>query len=207
MPVRQADLRMKKGLKIAAAILIPATVILSFVLRMRIAEAQEEAVHRAQVAAAEEQGLRAKVGELSATALLQQTRDPELGLLLAIESAEKARNLIINDRDEHRRVLDQVETSLRQSLMASRVRQRLEGNADEVRDVQYSPYPERPLIATAGKDGTVRIFDDSGIFKLAESPGNHPVLEAVRRAAQFRGIRADLGTRKATAGRCRWGSE
>ncbi|MFP4435686.1 MAG: WD40 repeat domain-containing protein [Chloroflexaceae bacterium] len=96
--------------------------------------------------------------ETLALAFRAQTisRDPELGLLLAIEAAEHLPNNPF------------VETALARMIDASRVRRRFTGHTDWVRSAAYSPDGAR--IVSASWDGTVRVWPGNfaGLLELAK---------------------------------------
>ena len=80
---------------------------------------------------------------------MEQEKDPELSLLLATEAVKTMHNT--NDT-----VLPFSNTVLRQSIIKSRIRLDLKGHAGYVLSAVYSPDGKR--IATAGRDGIVRIY-------------------------------------------------
>jgi WD40 repeat protein len=112
---------------------------------------------RQSAVAALEQERIASSRELAVQARLNLTADPERSILLALAALDQAYTL-------------EGENVLHEAVSASRVRLALEGHEGAINRLDYSPNGER--IASAGEDGTVRLWNASKGDELLSLP--HP---------------------------------
>ena len=101
---------------------------------------------------AEREGRFARAREWAVAALNNLNVDPELSILLALQA--------VNETTEtDQLVLPEAENALHQSLLASHVRFTIPAHTDRVAGIAYSPDGKR--LATAGQDGTAKVWDVS----------------------------------------------
>ena len=161
----QAAVRRRRNLIIAvAAVILALSGLTAWALRSA-AEAQQNALAaRASADEARRQEGLSRSRELAAAALANLDVDPEQSILLTLQALNTT-------------YTQEAEGALHRALQASRIERNLVGHAGAVHDVAYSPDGTR--IATAGSDGTARIFDAGTSKELVSLVGHNAVVDAV----------------------------
>ena len=135
---RKAASRRQRGIVGAVAAALVVSIVLASVAVIQRGTAQRE-----REEAVEQRDL-ARSSALASASLSELDRDPELGLLLALEAAAIRRT-------------PQVEDSLREALKTSNVEYVYEGHEAEVSDLAFAP--DGSWLASSSNDGTIQIWN------------------------------------------------
>ena len=160
----QAAARRRRNLVIAiAAVMLALSGLTVWALRNAAEARLNAAAARASADEARRQESLSRSRELAAAAVANLNVDPEQGILLTLQALNTA-------------YTQEAEDALHRALQASRIELNLVGHTGAVHDVAYSPDGTR--IATAGADGTARIFDAGTGKELASLAGRHAMVYA-----------------------------